>query len=357
MTVGGATPAPVLDEWLAADFGVRAAEVVPVEAGADRDATTWRVRDESGARYAIKWTAGGSTAGLSLARVLAGIDGVVAPLPTRDGRPWSERAGRRLVVLPWIDATPGWEADLEDAHWSALGRLLSRVHATPARSVPDLPAVAGRHRRVRDSVAAMQGALERLGGPAAEAATDDLVRGVLADTGLLRPVVDALLDGADRLLTARAAGPGPGAGHVICHADVHLGNVLAGDAGRVWLLDWDDAVVAAPEQDLMFVLDGGVLPFAPVAPAASTAFLDGYGDVAIDPARLAYHRSLRALEDLVDFAVEVLAPNRHDRLTREASARILRRNLTAGGLTEVALRSLRDVGALSRVPHLPPAQP
>jgi spectinomycin phosphotransferase len=66
---------------------------------------------------------------------------------------------------------------------------------------------------------------------------------------------------------------------VICHADPNLGNVLMGDEG-VWLLDWDDAVTGPREQDLLFVLDGGVLAFAPVTAAQTGAFLTGYGAVA-----------------------------------------------------------------------------
>jgi aminoglycoside phosphotransferase (APT) family kinase protein len=37
---------------------------------------------------------------------------------------------------------------------------------------------------------------------------------------------------------------------VLCHTDLHGGNVLVGDDGQLCLLDWDDAKLAPPEHDL-----------------------------------------------------------------------------------------------------------
>jgi aminoglycoside phosphotransferase (APT) family kinase protein len=41
--------------------------------------------------------------------------------------------------------------------------------------------------------------------------------------------------------------PGP---LVLCHTDLHGGNVLVDDEGHLCLLDWDDAKMAPPEHDL-----------------------------------------------------------------------------------------------------------
>jgi spectinomycin phosphotransferase len=340
--------------WLEADFDLPAIEAVLVGGGVDREATLWRVRDETGQELAVKWTSGGTLAGLAVCRALAhaGVDGVVAPLPTRDGRSFSDREGRRLVVLPWVEAPVALDAELEERHWVALGRLLAAVHALPVAAILELlPSSDQPHRRLRGAVAALHRELDEALDPEGKTeAPDELVTLVVDDAPLLRVVVDALLAGAEHL---HAAGfwSGSGSAKVVCHADPHLGNVLVGDEG-VWLLDWDDAVTGPREQDLLFVLDGGVLAFAPVTAAQTRAFFAGYGAVEIDLHALAYHRSLRALEDLVDFALEVLAPDRHARAMREAAYRYLRGNLAAGGLTEAALGSLHEVGALASIPAL-----
>jgi spectinomycin phosphotransferase len=341
-------------DWLEADFDLRITDAVVVDDGVDRAATLWRVRVDTGQDLAVKWTSGGTIASLEITRALAqaGVGGVVAPLPARDGRSWSDREGRRLVVLPWLDAPAALDVEVEERHWTAFGRLLAAVHALPVASLPELPSSDQPHRRLRDAVAVLQRDLDGALDPESTTdAPDELIALVLDDAPLVRIVVEALLAGADQL---HAAGvwSGHGSPDVVCHADPHLGNVLVGDDGAVWLLDWDDAVTGPREQDLLFVLDGGVLAFAPVTTPQREAFFAGYGAVDIDRHALAYHRSIRALEDLVDFALEVLAPDRHPRATRAAASRYLRGNLTTGGLSAAALRSLHEVGALASIPTL-----
>jgi spectinomycin phosphotransferase len=343
-----------LFEWLEADFDLQPVEAILVEGGVDRGATLWRVRDVIGRDLAVKWTSGGTVAGLTVSQALAhaGVDGVVAPLPANDGRLWSDREGRRLVVAPWVDAPVALNADLEERHWVALGQLLAAVHALPVAGTTDLPSSDQPHRRLRSAVAALHRDLdEALDLGSTTGVTDALTVLVLDEAPMIRVVVDALLSGAEHL-HATGAWSRNAAPNVVCHADPHLGNVLVDDEGGVWLLDWDDAVLGPREQDLLFVLDGGVLAFAPVTAAQSEAFFTGYGPVEIDRHALAYHRSLRALEDLVDFALEVLAPDRHPRPIREAAYRYLQGNLAAGGLTEAALRSLHEIGLLASIPAL-----
>jgi spectinomycin phosphotransferase len=60
---------------------------------------------------------------------------------------------------------------------------------------------------------------------------------------------------------------------------------------ELWLLDCDGVVVAPRERDLMFVVDG-VLADAPVTAEQQSWFFDGYGHHEIDPALLAYYRSV-----------------------------------------------------------------
>ncbi len=323
-----------LTGWLEADFDLHVADAVPVEGGADREAKLWRVQDAGGRHFAVKWTSGGTVGGLTLTRALvdADVEGIVAPVPAKGGQLWSERGGRQLIVLPWVDASAGLDTDLCDHHWVAFDRLLAAVHATPVAALPDLPPSDRQHRRLAGAVTALHGSFDRALDPSgATAGHDDLVAAVLDEEARLRELVDGLLAGADHLHAA-----GVWAGHapsVPCHADPHRGNILAGDDGSVWLLDWDDAVAGPPEQDLLFVLDGGVLAFAPVTASQTEAFLTGYGPVELDPHALAYHRSLRALEDLLDFALEVLEPEHHPPATREAAFGYLRDNMTTGCLT------------------------
>jgi spectinomycin phosphotransferase len=48
---------------------------------------------------------------------------------------------------------------------------------------------------------------------------------------------------------------------VLCHADLHTWNVLVDGDGRLWLVDWDEAILAPRERDLMFLV-GGIVDLA-----------------------------------------------------------------------------------------------
>src|SRR5918994_900649 len=164
--------------------------------------------------------------------------------------------------------------------------------------------------KVRSGTGAMPGAavpayLHRRGAPGGlaplptRAGEPYLVAGRVALA--LYPMLDArlgaLADRADRLGGELAAAPAP---QVLCHADLHTWNVLVEDAGRLWIADWDEAVLAPRERDLTFVVGGGI-GHGLVGPSEEASFLEGYGQVTAgqvtaDPALLAYYRCAWAVQ-------------------------------------------------------------
>ncbi len=61
---------------------------------------------------------------------------------------------------------------------------------------------------------------------------------------------------------------------VLCHADLHAGNVLVGPDGPVTILDWDSAMFAPRERDLMF--PGAAVAGTWTGDEHVTSFLRGY---------------------------------------------------------------------------------
>lgn len=113
----------------------------------------------------------------------------------------------------------------------------------------------------------------------------------------------------------------------------------------MWLLDWDGAVLAPRERDLMFVL-GGVNPSALAGAQEQARFFEGYGVpglVDVDPVRLAYYRCSWAVQDVADYAGRALDPRRPVE-EREHVLQRLRSNLSPRGIVEQALTSLREIG-------------
>jgi len=310
--------------YLAEDFGIELTSLTPIGAGVDRAALTYRGDAGGVSSYAIKWSSGGSVAGLAVPSALAarGVREVAAPLRTLDGRLYAEREGRRLSVTPWVGERQGIDGGLDEELWRAFGRLLAATHAMPL--TPSLAPVLPRAAHHADVAAAREtDALLRSGDPADATAAE---------------AQRIWLEQADRVeaLVARAESLAPTVTpDAICHTDPHLGNVLAAP-GRIWLIDWDDAAWSTPEQDLMFVL-GGTYGDEHIGARERAWFFDGYGEFPIDPRRLAYWRCARALADLAGLAGEAFRAGEFEDEWRATAVRLLAEILAEGGFVALAL--------------------
>ena len=319
-----------LRAWVREDFGVELTSVERVSDG------LWVGAEADDTPYAVKWVRGGGPAGLLLAAELAGqgILGVLPPVLTAAGDLWTERDGRRLWLVPWIDGAPALEARMRHRHWVAYGELLAQAHATVATGAlaAHLPALESAQER---AAAAARDLARRLGAATGEGA-DTLVHDLAQDwrDGLGALVRDLLVraDGLGATLRGRESPPVP------CHGDPHLGNVLLDGDDGLWLLDWDGAVLAPREHDLMAVLGGGVLvPDAPVTPEQEGWFLEGYGRRELDPERLSSERCARALADVADFAGRVLDSGGRAVDERAQALEAVRAVLSPHGLAGLAL--------------------
>ena len=92
--------------------------------------------------------------------------------------------------------------------------------------------------------------------------------------------------------------------HVLCHADLHTWNVLLDRDQQLWLVDWDETVLAPRERDLMFVVEG--IGRDLVSSHETACFLQGYGSAAINPLALAYYRYAWAVQDMIEYGEQVL---------------------------------------------------
>ncbi|MGY0007678.1 phosphotransferase enzyme family protein [Micromonospora sp. I033] len=321
---------------LAEDFGLTLVTATPVDLGADPAAALWRATARDGHAYAVKLTGGGTPAGTAVAAELArrGVPGVPAPLATRNGRLAAVHDGRRLTVVPWVSDSPAPAGGIRPAHWRGYGAVLAAVHATPVTGeLAGLPREDHTHATVGAAVRETDRRLRAVPDDA-DRWTREAAEGWRAAAGDLA----RLLDAVDRLGARLRDRP---AELVLCHGDPHLGNLLLGPDGQVWLIDWDDAVLAPRERDLMMVLGGGPA-FAPGGRVDEAAFRAGYGPVTPDPVRLAYHLGVRALDDMWSWSAEAADPDRPE-AQRVRALRIAAGLLSPSGLVSLAGEALRDL--------------
>ncbi len=91
---------------------------------------------------------------------------------------------------------------------------------------------------------------------------------------------------------------------VVCHSDIHGGNVLIDSESSIFVVDWDEPVMAPKECDLMFI--GGGVANVWNNPREEKLFYQGYGKTDINWIILAYYRYERIVVDIAEYAEALL---------------------------------------------------
>ena len=287
---------------LDAHYDLRVASVTFLPIGYDLNAAVYEVISCGGTAYFLKIRFGPvHEPGLLVPRALMdlGIRNVLAPLRTRSSNLWCPLdgyAGYSVVLYPFIRGENAMVAGLSDDQWREFGSTLQAVHGSGLDE----------HFRRRLRV-------ETFSLPSAA-----LVRRLLSLTNGARVEGDAAAQFAafwrertEKIhhLLARAEGLGTqlqsrSFEYVLCHADIHAANILVGDDGRIYLIDWDGLLIAPRECDLLFVVGSKIA--RAVEPREEGLFFEGYGPVEIDPTALVYYRYERIIEDIGEMGRRVL---------------------------------------------------
>ena len=121
------------------------------------------------------------------------------------------------------------------------------------------------------------------------------------------------------------------------HADIHTGNVLVGQDQRIWIVDWDETVLAPRERDLMFVIGGISSKY--VTPREEQLFRQGYGEVTVDQLALAFYRYAWAVSDISAFGETVLRRPDFSEQLRLAEVEVFRSLFAPGNIVEISLQT------------------
>jgi spectinomycin phosphotransferase len=307
-------------------YAIEPASVSVVPYGHDAHAWVYRVDATDGTAWLAKLHESPPTlASILVPQHVAGLGlaEVVAPVPTLSGSRWatieSEPDGAVggppvLVVAPFVEGTLALSVVLDDAQWRAYGGFLGALHATRIPST--LERLLPRETFTPYNVAEVHTLVATRPVPSrgpARAVVSAFWRDHAAR-------IERLLTRCDELARRLAADPPP---NVLCHADIHRGNILVEPAGGLRFIDWDGVVYAPRERDLMFVIDG-VTGGPRVTARQQHLFLEGYGPVEINRVALAYHRHAWAIQDIGEYTAQVLRRGRVARAEREeALARLV----------------------------------
>ncbi len=332
--------------------GLREAYTVPVERlefvplGNDSAAWTYRATASDGGILFVKVRREPRQAAIRIPRFLrdAGLTEVVAALPTRSGAPWLEIGPWSVLVYPFVDAPSAKRVGMNEAGWRRLGSFAARLHGTILPD--DLRALLPREDfRPRSNEVAARVAREVRAYPSKTVSHDELADRLVAAWKAHRAEIEWLIRRSDELgrrIRGRAEKTST-LPFVPCHADLHVGNVLVGPDASIWVVDWDEVVLAPPERDLMFVR--GSVVAGPVSDREADAFESGYGSSEADPLLIAWYRIDWAVQDLADFARRVILDPGLGIATRAAALALFESNFDPRGQVESAVTADEHVRA------------
>ena len=282
-----------------AHYGISIAALTFLPIGHDSASSAYGIQAADGTTYFLKVRAG---AGFSVASLVIpryfhdhGVPHIVAPLPTLTQTLWVSVNDFALSLYPFLDARTAADAGLSAQHWRALGTTLKHIHANPL--IPDLRQIVRRETFTpsrRNVLTDLEAAIRR------QAFADSLERELAAFWQARRGDIHTLVDRADALGRQLRQTSLP---LVLCHADLHTWNVLLDTAQQMWLVDWDETILAPKERDLMFVIGG--IGRDLVRSQETACFLQGYGDTAIDLGALVYYRYAWAVQDMASYGEQV----------------------------------------------------
>lgn len=297
--------------------------------GADQNTAVYRAVAEDGAPYFVKLRRGAfDETSVLLPRFLRdqGIAQVIPPLPASDGRLWTTLHAFTVTVAPFVEGRNGYQVDLSDRQWRELGSALRRIHAL---NLP--PWLVGGIRREAFSPRWREALRLTLAHLDTVDCADDITAQLTAFLQANHDQTLALVQQAECLaLAVQARLPEL----VLCHGDIHAGNVLVEAAGALYIVDWDDPVLAPKERDLMSV-GGGLFGQWRSPEAEETPFYQGYGPTEINPAALAYYRFERIVEDIAVFWHQILDLKASSEIRRQALV-YLQSNFLPGNTIELA---------------------
>jgi spectinomycin phosphotransferase len=326
-------PADLLRACLQDAYGIAPITVEFLPLGLDTRAGVYRVVSAEGTVYLLKAKWGSLyEASCQVPRALRDQDiaAVVAPLPTRDNALWTPAGEWTLILYPFIEGVVGnWQDGLTDGQWRAVGAALRQIHdvAMPANGMGSVRAETFDASSYARQIQMMTAHFATVAGG------DQYARSLRALWLAHQLTIDAAMATMLVLTAALQENAEP---YVICHADLHASNIIRADNATVFLIDWDDVMLAPKERDFLFV--GEPPTDAPSSDGAP--FFQGYGLSAIDWTALTYYRWERIITDVIECAESVCFRDDVAEVTRAREAQLFQDILAAGnGMIVAAQRA------------------
>jgi spectinomycin phosphotransferase len=337
---------PIPEERLRAclqdQYGLIAVMVEFLPLGHDYDAGVYHVVSLQGRAYLLKATSRLLYEPSCLVPAYLrdqGITSIVAPVPTTSGALWTQFGEWTVILSPWIDGECSLTG-MTNAQWKEVGSIFQRIHQIR------LPALGGSSslRKERFDPTEYARWIRTF-----EAQHVHDLRSASASQRALRsswrahqPTIYRAMARLQQLAEVFQSRTLP---YVICHADLHARNLIRDLSGHVFVIDWDEVMLAPKERDFIFLRK----PHA-------EAFFQGYTGAEVDWSLLTYYLWERVVQDLIYLADNVCFRGDWTEEMRDQVVQTFHESLGPGGSNlRAASQALAYVASLSSpVPLHPP---
>jgi len=289
----------LLIDCLNTKYGIIPITLILLPLGADMNASVYKAETPDGQSYFIKLKRGHhSEISVRLLALLqaSGIRQIIPPIKAIDGKLIQHINDFTLTVYPFVNGQNGFCHDLTDDQWITLGKALKQVHDL------DLPPLIKDQIRKetysskwREAALALDPYIDR------DLTGDETALKLQAFMKDHKAIIHRLVNRAESLSQMIQKQPPE---FVLCHSDIHGGNVLIDGSGAIYIVDWDEPIMAPKERDLMFI--GGGVANVWNNPHEEDFFYKGYGKTNIDWIILAYYRHERIVQDIVEYVQALL---------------------------------------------------
>jgi spectinomycin phosphotransferase len=312
------------------EYGLQIATLTFLPLGADMGTAVYRVVAENGIAYFLKLRKGFDEISVTVPLFLKshGVQEIIAPFETKSNQGWADFDNFKMILYSFIQGKNGFERELSDHHRRTLGTAFKGIHSAqvPTELKKQIPqeTLSPKYRESMKSFQA-QVANQTYEDPTAVKLTDFI--------NSKRDEINHIVERADTLASELQSKP---LEFVLCHTDIHGGNILIGTDGQLpilYIVDWDAPLLAPKERDLMFI--GGGIDEIWKTKREEAVFYEGYGKTEINIAALAYYRYERVIEDLVVTCEQLLLTDAGG-ADREQAYQWFTSNFEAGGTIEIA---------------------
>lgn len=286
------------------DYGLDVAEFAYLPLGLNTHAAVYRAIAADGTPYFVKLRRGAfDETSVELPKFLnaQGINQIIAPLETLDGRLRTDLDEFKLIVYPFIEGHDAYQTKLTDAQWAEFGTTLQKIHSVALPlSLRQQIAQETYSTEWRDEAAQVLVQVDP------QIAKETFAHPIIADAAAFlhskRADVLALIERATELAQElQARNPK----FVLCHTDIHAGNLHITPDGALYVVDWDSPMLAPREHDVMFI-GGGQGFLADSGDDEERLFFRGYDQTQIDLCALAYYRFDRTIYDICVYWEQIL---------------------------------------------------